>query len=172
MDLGKTSLVKDSIRLPDNTLFKEHYWQIPPSMYEEFREHLKEILEIGATWPSHRLWASPVILVCKKDGKLWFCIDLRKLNAHTIKDSYRFPRIEDTLDSLNGPVWLRHQNHWWHSWYIHWDFTDVIVCLSDWWMPQLHSRDWWRHVWVIFSSTGVLSILTTLLYFLKCQKII
>ena len=41
MDLGKTSLVKDSIRLTDNTPFKEHYWQIPPSIYEEVRGHPK-----------------------------------------------------------------------------------------------------------------------------------
>ena len=63
------------------------------------------MLEIGAIWPLHSPWASLVVLVCKKDGKLQFCIDLRKLNAHTIKDSYSLPMIEDTLDSLNGAVW-------------------------------------------------------------------
>ena len=109
MDLGKTSLVKHSIRLTDNILFKEHYWQIPPGMYEDVKEHLKEMLEIGAIWPYHSLCASPVILVHKKDGKLWFCIDSRKLNAHTIKDWYSLPRIEDTLDSLNGAVWFTAQ---------------------------------------------------------------
>ena len=35
VDLGKTSLVKHNIRLMDNTSFKEHYWHIPLSMYEE-----------------------------------------------------------------------------------------------------------------------------------------
>ena len=47
-------------------------------------------------------WASPVVLVCKKDGSLWFCIDLRKLNNQTIKDAQSLPRIEDSLDCLNG----------------------------------------------------------------------
>ena len=70
MDLSKTSLVKHSIRLMDNAPFKEHYWQIPPSMYEEVREHLKEVLEIGSIWPSHSQWASMVVLVHKKDVKL------------------------------------------------------------------------------------------------------
>ena len=73
-------------------------------MYGDIREHLKEMLEIGAIQPSHNPWASTVLLVCKKDGKLQFRIDLRKLNAHTIRDSYSLPRIEDTLDSLNGAV--------------------------------------------------------------------
>ena len=106
MDLGKTSLVKHSIRLTDNTPFKELYWWIPPSMYKEAREHLKEMLEIGAIQQSPSPWASPDVLVHKKDSKVWFCIDLWKLNAHTINDSYSLPRIEDTLDSLNGAVWF------------------------------------------------------------------
>ena len=63
MDLGKTFLVKHSLRLIDNTPFKEHYWQIPPSTYEEVKELLKEMLEIGAIQPPHSPWASPVILV-------------------------------------------------------------------------------------------------------------
>ena len=75
-------------------------------MYEEVREHLKGMLEIGAIWPSHSPWASPVVLVHEMNGKLQFCIDQRKLNAHTIKDSYSLPRIENTLDSLNGAVWF------------------------------------------------------------------
>ena len=35
-----------------------------------------------------------------------FCTDLRKLNAHTVKDAYSFPRITETLDCLNGAQWL------------------------------------------------------------------
>ena len=75
-------------------------------MYEEVREHLKEMLEIGAIQPSHNPWDSQDVVVHKKDGKLWFCIHLRILNVHMIKDSYSLPRIEDTLDSLNGTVWF------------------------------------------------------------------
>ena len=43
-----------------------------------------------------------MVLVCKKDGSLWFCIDLRKLNNQTIKDAQSLPRIKDSLDCLNG----------------------------------------------------------------------
>ena len=68
--------------------------------------HLKEMLEIGTIWPLHSPWVSQVVLVCKKDSKLWFCNALRKLNAHTIKDSYSLPRIRDNLDRLNGTVWF------------------------------------------------------------------
>ena len=60
------------------------------------------MLDIRAIRHANSLWASPVVLVRKKDGSLRFCIDLRKLNAWTIKDAYSIPCIKDALDSLNG----------------------------------------------------------------------
>ncbi|GBL80450.1 Transposon Ty3-G Gag-Pol polyprotein [Araneus ventricosus] len=47
-------------------------------------------------------WASPIMLVKKKDGSTRLCIDYRKLNEIRKKDSYPLPRIDDTLDALNG----------------------------------------------------------------------
>ena len=60
------------------------------------------MLDIGAIRCSCSPWASAVVLVWKKDGTLRFCIDLRHLNSRTIKDAYSLPRIEETLDCLNG----------------------------------------------------------------------
>ena len=100
--LGRTSLVQHEIKLGDSRPFKERHQRIPPHQYEEVWKHLQEILAIGAIQKSMSPWASPVVLVCKKDGSLWFCIDLRKLNNQTIKDAQSLPRIEDSLDCLNG----------------------------------------------------------------------
>ena len=96
-ELGKTSLVQHEIRLSNNTPFKEWYRRIPPHQYEEVRKHLQEMLAIRAIHRSTSPWASPVVLVCKKDGSLQFCIDLRKLNNQTIKDAQSLPRIKDSL---------------------------------------------------------------------------
>ena len=64
--------------------------------------HLKEILDIRTIRLSSSQWASAVMLIRKKDGKLHFCIDLRKLSQLTITDAYSIPYIEDTLDCLEG----------------------------------------------------------------------
>ena len=102
LELGKTSLVKHSIKLTHDTPFKERYQRIPPLQYEEVKKHLKEMIEIRDIQKSTCPWASAVVLVRKKDGSLKFCIDLRKLNARTIKDAYSLPHIEESLDCLNG----------------------------------------------------------------------
>ena len=101
-ELGCTSLVKHKIRLTDETPFKERPRRVPPQQYEEVKKHLDAMLEVGAIRRSCSPWASAMVLVRKKSGELRFCIDLRKLNNRTIKDAYALPRIEDSLDSLNG----------------------------------------------------------------------
>ena len=66
------------------------------------RQHIDEMLEAGAIRPSNSPWCNVVVLVHKKDGGLHFCIDFRKLNAKTKKDSYPLPHIQETLNSLVG----------------------------------------------------------------------
>ena len=71
-------------------------------MVEEVRSHLREMLESGAIRPSQSAWCNAVVLVCKKDGSLHFCIDFCHLNACTKKDSYPLPRIQEPLEILVG----------------------------------------------------------------------
>ena len=70
LDLGKTSIVKHSIKVNDPVPFKEQYRCIPPGMYEEVKVHIQEMLDVGAIRPSNSPWASAVVLGQKKDGKL------------------------------------------------------------------------------------------------------
>ena len=56
--------------------------------------------------PLNSQWASPVVMVRKKDGSLRFCVDFRQLNAATVKDAHPLPRIDDLLDALHGAKWF------------------------------------------------------------------
>ena len=102
MDMGRTNLVKHHIELTDPIPFKESYRRILPQMYDEVKAHIQEMLDLGAIRHSNSPWASVIVLVRKKDGRLRFCIDLRKLNNRTVKDAYSLPRIETLLDTFLG----------------------------------------------------------------------
>ena len=76
------------------------FCQIPLPLVEEVQNHLQEILESDAIQPSQSALCNAVVLVRKKDGGLWFCIDFHHLNACMKKDSYPLPRIQVALESL------------------------------------------------------------------------
>ena len=103
-DVGHTMAAKHKIVLkdPDTPPFKERFCQIPPPQLDEVHAHLKMMLDAGVIWPSNSPWCNAVVLVRKKDGSLHFCIDFRKLNSLTVKDSHPLPCICETLESLAG----------------------------------------------------------------------
>ena len=103
-DMGHTNATEHKIVLkdPDTSPFKERFCRILPPQLDDVREHLKLMLDAGVIWPSNSPCCNTVVLVRKKDGSLRFCIDFRKLNSLTVKDSHLLPRICETLESLTG----------------------------------------------------------------------
>ena len=69
---------------------------------EEVWEHIQEMLDGGTIRPSQSPWCNVVVLVCKKDGGLQFCIDFHRLNSQTKKDAYPLPRMQETMESMVG----------------------------------------------------------------------
>ena len=63
-------------------------------------EQVQAMLDQGVIEPIVSEWASPVVIVSKRDNTLRFCVDYRDLNAITKSDKYPLPRLEDALDIL------------------------------------------------------------------------
>lgn len=66
------------------------------------KDIVEELLQSNVVRESESEYSSPVLLVKKKNGQQRLCVDYRKLNSMTIKDSHPLPRIDDQIDKLQG----------------------------------------------------------------------
>ncbi|XP_065325766.1 uncharacterized protein LOC135932296 [Pelmatolapia mariae] len=105
-DLGCTNLISHDIPLLDDIPVRQRYRRIPPSDYEVVKEHINQLLGAKVIRESSSPYASPIVLVKKKDGSPRMCVDYRQLNNKTRKDAFPLPRIEESLDALTGARWF------------------------------------------------------------------
>ena len=105
-NLGCNSYVEHTINTGDAPPIRQTPRRLPLAKRETAQQAIREMEHHGQIEPSHSPWASPVVLVKKKDGSTRFCVDYRRLNAVTKKDSYPLPRIDDALETLAGMCWF------------------------------------------------------------------
>ena len=103
---GRTDKLMHKIDTGDAHPIRQAARRIPPHKKEEVSKLLQDMLQKDIVERSSSPWASPIVLVKKKDGSTRFCVDYRKLNSVTRKDAYPLPRIDDTLDTLHGSMWF------------------------------------------------------------------
>ncbi|KAK3703901.1 hypothetical protein QZH41_009140 [Actinostola sp. cb2023] len=101
-DIGFCDLVEHQIVTNDERPIKIPHRRVPPQQWTEVRDYIQKSLERGIIRESSSPYASPIVLVRKKDGKLRLCVDYRLLNAKTHKDAYPLPHIDEALDVLKG----------------------------------------------------------------------
>jgi hypothetical protein len=101
-DLGTCPFVKYRINTKDATPVRQPLRRTPKTFEGEEEKYLNDQLKAGVITPSKSSWASPVVLVRKKDQTVRWCIDYRKMNALTVKDAYPLPRIDMCLDCLSS----------------------------------------------------------------------
>ncbi|GFW00893.1 retrovirus-related Pol polyprotein from transposon 412 [Trichonephila clavipes] len=123
-DIDHTTVTQHRIDTADHPPIKQHPRRLPFAKQEEVGTLLREMQENDIIEPSSSPWASPIVLVRKKDGSTRFCVDYRKLNDVTKKDSYPLPRIDDTLDTLSG-----------HKWF------STLDLKSGYWQVEIHPED-------------------------------
>ena len=84
------------------TPIQQQAYRLPEARKESVKKELVKMLDQGIVQPSHSPWASPIVLVEKKDGDIRFCIDYRKLNVVSKFDAYPMPRIDEVLESVGS----------------------------------------------------------------------
>ena len=99
-DLGRTNLVQHDFNTGDTSPIRQPPRRVPTTLQSELDNEIESILAKGAIEPGQSTWASPVVLVRKKDGSLHFCMDYRNVNAVTEFDAYPLLRIDETLEAL------------------------------------------------------------------------
>lgn len=100
--LGGSSTVSHNIETGSHSPLRQRPYRVSAAERRIIEEQVDDMLHRGVIRPSNSPWASPVVLVKKKDGSIRFCVDYRRLNKITRKDVYPLPRIDDALDSLQG----------------------------------------------------------------------
>ncbi|UYV85062.1 K02A2.6-like, partial [Cordylochernes scorpioides] len=94
--------VKHRINTGDHLPTKQRPYRVAPRERQIIQDEVNKMENFDIIQPSESPWASPVVLIRKKDGSWRFCVDYRRLNKITKKDVYLLPRIDDTLDCLRG----------------------------------------------------------------------
>ena len=93
-------MVQHTIDTGDTRPVRQLPRHIPFVLCGKVEEMVEDVLERGVIQHSKSPWASPIVLVAKKDGTTHFCVDYRQLNAVTKMDVFPLPWVDDSLDLL------------------------------------------------------------------------
>ncbi len=102
-DVGQTGLARHRINTGDSAPFRQRLRPVAVALRDWLRTEIERLLKtniIERAEPGECPYASPVVIVRKKDGSHRLCVDYRRLNDQTVKDAYPLPRIQDLLHEL------------------------------------------------------------------------
>ena len=122
--------------VPDSKPFKSASYGAGPKTRELEQAEVDKQLKAGVIEPAMSEWAAPVLFAPKKDGKLRFCIDYRKLNSMTVKDTYPLPRMDECIDSLGES-----------------EYFTTIDAFAGYWQINLRKRDRHKTAFVCHAGT-------------------
>ena len=101
-DLGLTHLAAHAIKTEGAAPVKQPPRRVPMAYAEEEKKAIEDLKAKGVIRDSTSPWASPIVLVKKKDGSVRPCVDYRKVNELVKPDGFPLPRIQDCLDAAAG----------------------------------------------------------------------
>ena len=90
-DIGQTDIIHHHINTSAETPVRQRAYRTSPAMRVEIQKQVDDLLQRGIIEESYSPWSSPIVMVKKKDDTFRFCVDYRKLNAVTVRDSHPIP---------------------------------------------------------------------------------
>ena len=103
---GKTIVIEHRIILTTDKPIRQCPYHIPQAYREKVKKEIEEMEENGIIRKSKSEWASPLVIVPKKDGSLRVCIDFRRLNVVSEFDAYPMPLVKEVLDRMGYAKYL------------------------------------------------------------------
>ncbi|KAE9248212.1 hypothetical protein PF004_g3968 [Phytophthora fragariae] len=95
------------IDVQDHDPIKQRARRVPLKHLEKLYELLKGLLKAGLVAFSNSPWASPIVIVLKKNGiDIRLCIDYKMVNAITVALEYAMPLVDDLLTELESYLWF------------------------------------------------------------------
>ena len=99
---GATDLVQHLIILISDESVRSRPYPVPYSIRESLRRDIADMIKMGVIRESSSPYASPVVVVKKKDNTNRVCVDYRKLNKLTVFDPEPMPTAEHLFQKLSG----------------------------------------------------------------------
>lgn len=104
--IGRTNVLKHKIDTATNAPIKQRHYPVSPFIQKDMDKEYDRMFKLGVIEKSNSPWSSPMVAVRKSNGKIRLCLDCRKLNDVTIKDSYPVPYITRILGNIRGTKYL------------------------------------------------------------------
>ncbi|TPP57169.1 Retrovirus Pol polyprotein from transposon 17.6 [Fasciola gigantica] len=134
-ETGRTGAVQHYIDTGDSHPVRSAPRRIPIHYQQQLEDMIDDMLERKIIQPSQSPWASPIVLTKKKDGSPRLCVDYRRLNDITKRDSFPLPGIDQTLDALGGA-----------------EFFSTLDLAAGYWQVEVHPEDRCKTAFVIPSG--------------------
>ena len=101
---GTTSLAQHRIKLTSDQPVRSRPYPVPYtcSLRESLKKDITDMMKMGVIRESSSPYASPVVVVKKKDNTNRICVDYRRLNKLTVFDPEPKPTAEHLFQKLNG----------------------------------------------------------------------
>ena len=98
---GTSVTSEHSISLTSSDPVKQRPYSVPFVLKDKVKDEINTMLDLGVIEHSDAAYASPVVLVKKKDGNIRFCVDYRRLNQITLFDTEPMPNTEEVFARIH-----------------------------------------------------------------------